>query len=94
MTLADVHTALAQSALTREQSAFLSLHVHHNVEQWQWYWSDSLLRARTDKGRVSSLGRAAVEQLVAWGLMGVGAGFSMYVTGAGRASAVGEATSG
>jgi hypothetical protein len=79
-----LHTALAQSALSPDQAAFLSLHVHHNVEQWKWHWSYSLLRARTDKQRTASLSRLAVEQLVAWGLMCVGAGHSMYVTSQGR----------
>lgn len=83
-----LRVALARSALSAEQSRFLALHLHHNVEQWKWYWSDTLLRAKTDKERVASLGRVAVEQLVAWGLMACGAGFSMYVTAAGRDATV------
>ncbi len=86
---ADLHTALAKSALSPDQLRFLSLHVRRCVVQWQWYWSDTLLRAKDEDGRTVSLGRLGVEQLVAWGLMCMGQGHAMYPTLAGKSAAEG-----
>lgn len=62
-----------ETTLSPAQLAFLSLHVLHHVERWQWHWFETMLRAHAGR-RSATIWRDAAEEMVAWGLMEWGHG--------------------
>jgi hypothetical protein len=61
--------------LSTEQERFLVLHARHNVVKWVWHFSESLLRAYTDRGHTATISKAGFASLGVLGLVDViGAG--------------------
>lgn len=78
------------SALTAEQFRFLWLHDmrYQAVVKWRWLLGDTQLRAYTDAGNTATINRAALDQLIAAGLMERGVGIAdVRITYAGRQAA-------
>lgn len=69
--------------LTVAQHNFLALHAAALVTSWQWHFCESQLRAAAGT-RKATIWRDELDDLVRWGLMERGTGYSVAVTAMGR----------
>jgi hypothetical protein len=69
--------------VTDAQRYFLALHVTRLVERWQWFFSDSMLRAFSAR-QSATVSRAELNDLVFRGFVTRSYGDSIRVTDAGR----------
>lgn len=71
--------------LNPAQRAFLRLHAHFLVDQWQWHFCDVQLRAQAE-GIGATIWRDDLEHLIRRGLMRQGHGSAVTITEAGKAA--------
>lgn len=78
------------SVLNAEQSVFLRLHArrHDPPYKWRWIFHETSLRAYTESGRVATITRALLNEMIAADLMARGPGCAdVIITDAGRSAA-------
>lgn len=73
----------APPPLTLAQRNFLTLHVKHAVDMWQWHFLRTQLRAHVGN-RSATIWVDELDDLVARGLMTRGLGATVYATMLGR----------
>ena len=75
----------APPPLSTAQLNFLTLHVKHAVDMWQWHFCGVQLRAHVGRRRRATIWIDELDDLIARGLMFKGLGATVYATTDGKA---------